>query len=148
MKSGRSPPQVKNFIQFEDDLIRTVKELKFSKVKNDFQKLFGEDMKKVQTSKKTLTPADKTFIMYKLNTITTTYKKASKNIGTKISKEGLKFAKQANILGKIEMNNTGNYFVTLKDYKENFMNRPTTSLINPSKKRMKYEEQVSIYYTI
>ena len=83
MKSGRSPPQVKNFIQFEDDLIRTVKELKFSKVKNDFQKLFGGDMKKVQTSKKTLTPADKTFIMYKLNTIKTFWEMPSQQLTKK-----------------------------------------------------------------
>ena len=31
LKSGRSPPQVKDFIQFEDDLVRIVKELKFRK---------------------------------------------------------------------------------------------------------------------
>ena len=67
------------------------------------------------------------------NVITTNYKNANKNIGTKINKEGIKFAKQANILDKIEMDGTGNSFVTLKDYKENFMNHPTTRLINPSK---------------
>ena len=30
------------------------------------------------------------------------------------------------------MNNTGNYFVTLKDHKDNFMNHLTTRLIYPS----------------
>ena len=101
-------------------------------------------MKQVQTSKKTLTPAGKTN-MYRLpcsdyqnllrNAITTSYKKANKNIGTKINKEGIKFAKQANILDKIEINGTGNYFITLKDHKENFTNHPTTRLINPSKNK-------------
>ena len=67
------------------------------------------------------------------NAITTSYKKANKNIGTKINKEGIKFAKQANILDKIEINGTGNSFITLKDHKENFTNHPTTRLINPSK---------------
>ena len=100
-------------------------------------------MKQVQTSKKTLTPADKTSNMYRLhkndyqnllrNAITTSYKKANKNIGTKINKEGIKFAKQANILDKIEINGTGNSFITLKDHKENFTNHPTTRLINSSK---------------
>ena len=42
-------------------------------------------------------------------------------IGAKINK-GIKFAKQADILDKIEMNGTGNSFVTLKDHKEKFMN--------------------------
>ena len=65
--------------------------------------------------------------------MTTTYKKANKNIGTKINKEGIKFAKQADILDKNEINGTGNTFVTLKDHKENFTNHPTTRLINTSK---------------
>ena len=67
------------------------------------------------------------------NAITTSYIKANKNIGTKINKEGIKFAKQANILDKIEINGTGNSFITLKDHKENFTNHPTRRLINPSK---------------
>ena len=105
LKRGRSPPRVKDLIQFEDDLVRIVKELKFCKVKNNFQKVLREDMKQVQTSKKTLTPADKTSNMYRFNkndyenlfknAITTTYKKANKNIGTIIKKECIKFAKQA-----------------------------------------------------
>ena len=31
LKSGRSPPQVKNLIQFEDSLVRIVKQLSFAK---------------------------------------------------------------------------------------------------------------------
>ena len=54
LKSGRSPPQVKELIQFDDDLVKLVKDLKFRKVKNDFQKMLCEDTKKVQTSNKTL----------------------------------------------------------------------------------------------
>ena len=67
------------------------------------------------------------------NATTTSYKKANKNIGTKINKEDIKFTKQANILDKIKINGTGNSFITLKDHKENFTNHPTTRLINPSK---------------
>ena len=139
----RSPPQVKDLIQFEDDLVRIVKELKFRKVKNNFQTKLREDMKQVQTSKKTLTPADKTSNMYRLhkndyqnllrNAITTSYKKANKNTETKINIKGIKFAKQANILDKIEINGKGNSFITLKDYKENFTNHPTTRLTSPCK---------------
>ena len=47
LKSGRSPPQVKDLIQFEDDLVRIIKALKFCKVKNNFQKMLREDMKQV-----------------------------------------------------------------------------------------------------
>ena len=70
----RSPPQVKDLIQFEDDLVRIVKELKFRKVKNNFQTKLREDMKQVQTSKKTLTPTDKTSNMYSwIRTTTKTF---------------------------------------------------------------------------
>ena len=112
-------------------------------------------MKKVQNSKKTLTPADKTFNMYRLhendyqnlrrNAITTSYKKANKSIGRKIIKKGIKFAKQANILDTIGINGTGNSFITLKGREENFTKHPTTRLINPS--RMKQEEEANTYQT-
>ena len=46
---NESSPQVKELIQFEDDLVRIVKELMFCKVKNDFQNMLCEDMKKVGT---------------------------------------------------------------------------------------------------
>ena len=91
----------------------------------------------------TPTPTDKTSNMFILsknnyknllrNAITTTYKKADENIGPKINKEGIKFAKQADILDKIEVSDTGNSFVTLKDHKKNFISHPTITLINPSK---------------
>ena len=54
-------------------------------------------------------------------------------MGKKINKEGIKFAKQADILDKIEINGKGNSFVTLKDHKENLTNHPTTRIVNPSK---------------
>ena len=41
--------QVKNLIQSEDVLVRMVKELKFHKVKDNFQTELREDMKQVQT---------------------------------------------------------------------------------------------------
>ena len=67
LKNDRSPTQVKVLIQFEDYLVTIIKESKSRKVKNEFQKMLREDMKKVQTSKNTLTPEDKTSNMYRLN---------------------------------------------------------------------------------
>ena len=67
---------------------------------------------------------------------TTTYKKANKSIETKINKEGINFAKQANILDKIDINTTGNSFITLKDHKKNFIGHPTTRLTNSPKNKI------------
>ena len=108
----------------------------------------------MQKSKMTPTPTDKTSNMFILsknnyqnllrNAITTTYKKADENIGPKINKEGIKFAKQADTLDKIEVNDTDNPFVALKDHKKNFMSHPTITFINPSRKKIgKISKQVT-----
>ena len=80
-------------------------------------------MKQVHTLKKTIASADKASNMYRLNkndyqnllrsAITATYKKANKNIGTKIYKEVIKLAKPVNALDKIKINGTGNSLITL-----------------------------------
>ena len=97
----------------------------------------------MRSSKETLTFADKTSNMYRLdkeeyrhllqNTVTTAYKKSNKKTERRISCEGIKYAKEANILDKVEVNGTANCFITLKDHKANFLNHPTTWLINPAK---------------
>ena len=71
--------------------------------------------------------ADKTSNMYRLekeeyhhllqNAVTTTYKKSNKETERKINCEGIKYAKEANILDKVEINGTANCFITLKDHK-------------------------------
>ena len=71
--------------------------------------------------------------VYYLNAIAATYKKTDNNLMFNINKDGQRFAKDANILNKIEVNGTSNCFITLKDHKDNFENNPTTRLINPAK---------------
>ena len=57
-------------------------------------------------------------------------------MGTKINIEGIKFAKQADKIDKIEMIGASKFLVTLKDHKGYFMNHHTTSLVNGSKKEI------------
>ena len=66
LKSEGCPAQLKELAPFEEDLIQLVKEIKFRRVKNDFQKKLSEDIRKIKTSPKTVTPADKTSNMYRL----------------------------------------------------------------------------------
>ena len=49
LKSNKCSPQLKELILFEDDLINLVKNFKFRKVRNDFQKQLHEDLKKVRS---------------------------------------------------------------------------------------------------
>ena len=102
MKSNKCPPQLKESIPFEDDLIDLVKNIKFHNVRNDFQMKLDEDLRKMRSPKKTLTFADKTSNMYRLekeeyrrllqNAVTTTYKKSNKETERRINCEGIKYA--------------------------------------------------------
>ena len=69
----------------------------------------------------------------KRNPITATYKKARVKIKEKVDKNGVKFAKNAGVLDRMQTNGTNNCFISLKDHKENFVNNPNTRLINPAK---------------
>ena len=67
MRSNKCPPQLKELIPFEDDLVDLVKNIKFRKIRNNFQMKLHEDLKKARsTKKKTLTFADKTSNRYRL----------------------------------------------------------------------------------
>ena len=78
-----------------------MKEKKFHKVKNDDKNKLKDDIKRVHSSNKTLTPADKTLDMHKLekkeykhlvtNAITSSYKKARKDVVIKINQGVIKF---------------------------------------------------------
>ena len=138
IKSNQCPRQVKDIIAFEEDMINLVHQAKTLKQRKDF--------KATKSSNKTLTSADKTLNMYKLtkdeynhlldNGVTATYKKATKGIEDITNEEEItskifRYAKRADIFDRIEIN--GASLETLKDYKENFFNHPTTRLINPAK---------------
>ena len=70
------------------------------------------------------------------NAVSTTYKKVTTGIEDVINKDGIKYATQADIFDRIEINGTSNCFITLKDHNENFVNHPTTRLINSAKKEI------------
>ena len=129
LKISKCLPLVEELMVFEDDHIKLVKEIKFCKVKNQFQNKLGEDIKKVYLSNKTITPADETPDSYRLdkeeykyllvNTITSTYKKLRRDTGKRINRGGIMCAKDANIFDIIELNGTGNCFITSKYHKTN-----------------------------
>ena len=65
------------------------------------------------------------------NAIITNYKKRDKRTATNINKGEIKHAREVNVIDRIEISGTGNSFITLKDDKENILNRPVTRLLNP-----------------
>ena len=94
-------------------------------------------MKRVHSSNRTLTPADKTSSICRLkkeeyrhlltNAITSTYEKATKDGAVKINRGGIKYVKEVKVSDRIAVNGTGNCFITLKDHNANFINHPTAT---------------------
>ena len=64
------------------------------------------------------------------NAITSKYKK---RIAININKERIKHVREAKVIDRIEINGAGNSLITIKDHQKNFLNRPTTRLLNPAK---------------
>ena len=135
LKTFYSPKQVKELIPFENDLIEILRNIKFRKVRNNFQKKLKDDINQVRASNKTMTFADKTSNVYRLskdeydklinNSITSTYKKANSNISKQVNKAGKNILKNKEVIKRMEINTEANCFITLKDHKDNFANNPT-----------------------
>ena len=62
--------------------------------------------------------------------ITSNYKKTDKHTATNLNKEGVEHAREAKIIDRIKINDTGNSLLTLKNHTENFLNRPTKKLLS------------------
>ena len=140
LKSLNCPPQVRELIQFESDLLDIIKSLKFGKTRSSFQNILKDDINTINNTDTILTFADKTSNLYILkkeqyqkmlnNSITTTYKKANDNIHNKINTDEKKLMKDKNILNRMLTNGKNECFITLKDHKPNFKNNPKVRLIS------------------
>ena len=132
---------MKDLIAFEKDRIDLAHQIGFRRVKSNFRRKLNKDLKAIKSSNKTLTPADQISNMYKLTrneynhllehaVPTATYKKEMKGIKDIINKEGIKYAKRADIFDRTEISSTINCLI---NHKESFVNHPTTRQINPAK---------------
>ena len=149
LKSQKTPPPINELAAFENDLIELVKSIKFRTVHNQLQRTLKSDIKLIQQSSKTLTPADKTSNMYRIskeeynkmrrNAITSTCKKANENIKKKRRNEkGKEIINKSfdNIIDRMDINTESNCYITIKDHKENFLNHLKVRLINPAKNEL------------
>ena len=65
-KALKCPPTVKEMVQFQNDLLLLIQNLKFKKVHNDFQKRLRDDVKEIKASNKMFVSADKLRYIYKM----------------------------------------------------------------------------------
>ena len=145
LNSTKCSPQVKQLVPFEENFKNLVKNLRLRKVDNKFQSTLAKDLKDIRSSNKTLSAASKTSNIHRFskqeysnllqNAITLKYTKTDKHTVTNKTKEGIKHVREANIIDRIEINGTGNSFISLNGHKENYLNRPTKRLLNPAKNK-------------
>ena len=142
-KSTKNPPPVEELKDFEDDMLKMIQSVKFKQVNNPFLNKLKEDTDSIQTEPKLLIAADKTTNFYKLEpseyndllekNITKSYKKAQPKTTEAIHKQNKDIATKLGIDDRVDTTANKDAFITLKDHKPNFTNKPTCRLINPTK---------------
>ena len=142
-KSTKNPPPVDELKEFEDDMLKMVQSTKFIQVNNPFLIKLKNDTDHITKETKLLIAADKTTNFYKLEpskyndlleqNITKSYKKAHPNTVRGIHTENKKIATKLGIDDRVDTTANKDAFITLKDHKPNFANKPTCRLINPTK---------------
>ena len=111
-----------------------------------FQKDLNDDIRSIRNDNRLFVKADKSTNFYKLeaadynkllnDNITKTYKKADLNELKKVDSEAKKITRKLNLDDRVEATAQKEAFITLKDHKDNFANKPTCRLINPSKQEI------------
>ena len=98
------------------------------------------DLKRTRDSKNIIVPADKTVNYYSvpkeqyqelLENNITEYRKADENIQQEMDQKSKQIADQLDISDRVDVLAPKAAYVTLKDHKRNFRDRPTFRLINP-----------------
>lgn len=111
-----------------------------------FQARLKNDAMTLHSSQKVFIPADKTSNYYQMerqtyrtlleNNITKDYKKTNKHTSTKINREAKLIASELQLDDRIDPIAPRQAYVSLKDHKDNFHNRPQCRLINPTKSEL------------
>lgn len=143
-KSRKAPPPVPEMNNFESRLLDMIENVEFRTVNCSFQNQLSRDIKrKIKQSDKVLVAADKTTNFYKMDpssytdllrkNITKNYKIIEQDTAKSLDREAKEIATKLDLHDRIDMTAKKEAFVTLKDHKPNFENKPTCRLINPAK---------------
>ena len=143
LKSTNSPKTVDQMKAFEDDLVKMAQNIEFRKVDNAFQKNLSKICKELQNEPKLIIPADKTSNFYKISKdqyeelrikdVQKCYRKEKMSSFDKINREHKKIAQKLDISDRIFQTSQQDCFVTIKDHKQNFREKPEVRTINPAK---------------
>lgn len=132
--------------EFESDMFDLIRNVKFRRWSNDFQRCIKKDIGKIIKSDKIIVFSDKTNNLYKvrpddynkllIENITKDYMKCEKDTIDQINQEAELIIKKERINGKIPKLRKNNAFLTIKDHKDQFPKSIKCRLINPCKTQM------------
>ena len=138
-----SPPAVEQMADFEFDLMNMIKSLEFRKVNNGFQEELKSDIGQIKNDNKIFVSADKSRNTYMLQqkeytkllkeNVTKTYKKSTRKKLFNISRNSKEITEKLPISDRIDKMQETEAYITIKDHKEDFPNKISCRLINPSK---------------
>ena len=142
-KTTNAPPQVTEMKEFEDKMSNMIREVTFTNTQNHFQTQLRNDVKKIKEEPGIIVAADKTTNYYRMdpqeyknllhNNVTSEYKTAHHNTVKAVQRAENRIVKELELEDRIEVRAEKEAYITLKDHKDNFRNRPSCRLINPSK---------------
>ena len=142
-KSTKNPPPIEELKEFEDDMLQMIQSTKFKQLNNPFLNKLKDDTKRINDETKLITSADKTTNFYKLEpatyndllhqNITKSYKQAQPSTTKEIHAKNKIIAAKLGIDDRVDSTANKDAFITLKDHKPNFTNKPACRLINPTK---------------
>ena len=142
-KSTKNSSPIEELKDFEDDMLKMIQSVKFKQVNNPFLNRLKENTDHIKNEPKLLIAADKTTNFYKLEpstyndllekNITKSYEKALPETTQAIHKENKDIATKLGIDDRVDTTADNDAFITIKDHKPNFANKPTCRLINSTK---------------
>ena len=127
---------------FKNDWTNLLRNIKFRATKSSFQQQLTKDIRTTKNTKTTLRFADKTSNIYKVpkeqceklvNMLSRHFtKRLARKHKTRATPKEKNILKNKEVIKEMFVNGKQNCFITLKDHKPNFQNKPTAQILNPA----------------
>ena len=146
MPSQKPAPKIDQLKDFERGLFNMVANTKYKEnnaPKSSFQRRLADEIKEIRREARVYMPADKSNHFYKTSPQTYTalldkavhknFKKADEGEEEAITKEAKAVATSLEVADRIFKTEMKPATISLKDHKDDYLNKPQTRLINPTK---------------
>ena len=143
LRSNISPLQNPVLTSFENDIYVMVRNIEFTKARNDFQGKLKEDTNERRSSKSLFDFAENSTNLYDMsdtdqnrllgNNIISNYRNCENGVKHKIDKETKTIAELLDLSKMMECSASHPAFITIKDHKPNFRINTKCRLIYPAK---------------